>query len=345
MRVCMFDRAVAALLPVAVAVAGARAAGSSPGRNASSRASMTPYCSAASAISGLTVEPGGYTPRSARSSSGMSMSSASAAYSGTREAAREAVRVEGRACSRTRARRRCADRSPRRRRAARRAPLRRPAARARRSSGRGRCRPASAPCARGPLPGADALDAAALRVHEQLLVARRAVQLVLVGALDAESCRSATCRRSSRRSMRALVLLADRCRRSRARARRSPPIRIVARQARPRRRRPGSPWRLHGEAREFLVAELQPDRHRVEAAPRHRSAPASRSTSSAASRPMRRPAAAASSSRSGVCSRDQFELVGRAVVREHHAVAIEISPRCGGSGSMRTRLPCESSLK
>ena len=43
--------------------------------------SVVPYSSAASATSGLIVEPGGYTPRSARSYSGLSMSFCSAAYS------------------------------------------------------------------------------------------------------------------------------------------------------------------------------------------------------------------------------------------------------------------------
>ena len=66
------------------------------GRYAWSSGRSTPYSSAASAISGLIVEPGGYTPRSARSNSGLSRSSCSAEILAHGEAAREAVRVEGR---------------------------------------------------------------------------------------------------------------------------------------------------------------------------------------------------------------------------------------------------------
>ena len=41
--------------------------------------------------------------------------------------------------------------------------------------------------------------------------------------------------------------------------------------------------------------------------------------------------------------RNQFELVGRQVLRNDAALAIEDRPRIGGTGSIRTRLPCDFS--
>ena len=126
-----------------------------------------------------------------------------------------------------------------------------------------------------------------------------AVQLLLVRALDAELAdqrRAGVVRNVDAR----LVLLADRADVA-ERVHRAAVARVEAREARADldARQIGP---VHGERRKLLLGELQPDRHRVEAAPRIDRLRAGAPTSAGASSPSsaRRFSVA---SRSGVCSR------------------------------------------
>ena len=182
---------------------------------------------------------------------------------------------------------------------------------------------------------ADALDAPALRVDQQLLVAGLAVQLVLVGALDAEL---ADQRRAGvvRDVDALLVLLADRGHVA-ERVHAGAAERVVARQARPDLDA-GKVRAIDREAREFLLGQLQPDRHRVEAAPRLDRAPRALEVLGR-QQAERRPAACSVSVEVRRLLADQLELVGRPVERERHAVAVEDQP-AAAAGSGRCGCGC-----
>ena len=100
---------------------------------------------------------------------------------------------------------------------------------------------------------------------------------------------------------------------------------------------------MHREARELLLGQLQADRHRVERAPRHDRAPGPRHVVRG-QQPERHQARQRVVEVRRLLAR-QFQLVGRAVQRQRLAVAVEDQAAGGGIGSMRMRLPCDSSLK
>ena len=81
---------------------------------------------------------------------------------------------------------------------------------------------------------------------------------------------------------------------------------------------------MHGEAREFLLGQLQPDRHGVERAPREDRLPEALDA-------PRRQQLQRDQPREGVLEvrdllADELELVGRAVQRQRLAVAVEDQP-------------------
>ena len=167
----------------------------------------------------------------------------------------------------------------------------------------------------------DALDAAALGVDQQLLVAGLAVQVVFVGPLDAEL---ADQRRAGivRRVDALLVLLADGgnvAERMHAGA----PERVVTREARPDldARKVRS---VDREPREFFLGQLQPDRHRLETAPRldraqHAVVVLGRHQAEADQSVQR--------VRKIRCQlAGHLQLVRRAIERERHAIAVENQP-------------------
>jgi hypothetical protein len=167
----------------------------------------------------------------------------------------------------------------------------------------------------------DAVDASSLRVDEQLLVAGRAVQRVLVHAFDAELAdqRGAGV---GRHVDAFLVLLADRAHVAEC-VHADPAERVVAREPRPDldAREVGP---VHGEAREFLFRELEPDRDGLERAPCEDRAPGALEFLGREQLQLHEAAERVVEVR-GLLARE-LELVGRAIERERLAVAVENQP-------------------
>ena len=154
-----------------------------------------------------------------------------------------------------------------------------------------------------------------------------AVQLLLVGALDAELAdqrRTRVIRNIDAR----LVLLAD-CAHIAERVHRAAVARVEAREARADLD-PRQIGTVHGERRKLLLGELQPYRHHVEAAPR-----IDRLTQAADLRRGEQPELGKALQRRievGRLLADQLELIGRAVERDRLAVAVVDQPSRGRNG-------------
>ncbi len=165
---------------------------------------------------------------------------------------------------------------------------------------------------------ADALDAPALRVHQQLLVSRLAVQLVLVAALDAVLADERRAR-IVRRIDALLVLLADGAdvpERVHGRT----DVRVVARQARPDLDAL-QVRAVDREACEFLLGELQLDRHGLETAARVDRAPGALHLAGVEQADLDQLGERRIHVRRLLA--DQLELVGGPVECERHTVAVE----------------------